>query len=81
MEFDFLGLALSSEVSQVLKEKFHYSIAFTVEPICDRILENLPCWHKTRFRAKQLNFSDSFSTPIFIAHFDKANIKLCCCKV
>ena len=49
--------------------------------ICDRILENLPCWHKTSFRTKQSIFSESFSMPIFIAHFDKANIKLCCCKV
>ena len=49
--------------------------------ICDRILENLPCWHKTNFRTKQLKISDIFSIPIFIEYFDKATIKLSSCKV
>ena len=35
---------------------------------CDRILENLPCWHKTCFRTKQSNFSEFFFQYQFLWH-------------
>ena len=38
---------------------------------CDQILENLPCWHKTNFRLKQLKFSDIFQYQFLFHIFIK----------